>query len=84
MSTTPTATHWGNYDVVAEGGRVVDLLPAFAGIDPRSLWVSPGDAHANARAHEIIGRTLYDALMGVDEQAGLGTRGHQSTEDRHE
>ena len=37
---------------------VLDLTPAFAGIDPSSLWVSPGDAHPNARGHAIIGDYL--------------------------
>ena len=45
-----------------EGIPVVDLLPAFAGADPPSLWVSRGDAHPNARAHRIIADALYEEI----------------------
>lgn len=46
------------------GGRVplVDLDGAFKGRDPKSLWVSPGDAHPNAAAQEIIAERLAAAL----------------------
>lgn len=67
-----------------ENVRAIDLLPAFSGIDPRSLWVSPGDAHANARGHEIMARTIYDAIVGDDEHAGLNGNREQSPEERHE
>lgn len=63
-----------------EGVPVIDLLPWFAGIPPESLWVSPGDAHANARAHEIIARALHGALSP-------GSKPNQtvnSEESRHE
>lgn len=45
-----------------ENVPVIDLLPAFTGITPRSLWVSPGDAHANARGHAIIAQAIYGAM----------------------
>jgi lysophospholipase L1-like esterase len=56
------------HDVVAEAAQreripVLDLTPAFAGIPPSSLWVSPGDAHPNARGHAIIGRAIYEAMV---------------------
>ena len=40
---------------------VIDLLPAFKGIDPQSLWVSPGDPHANEKAHLLIAKAIYMA-----------------------
>lgn len=77
------------HELVAEVARreqvpVIDLLPAFHGVEPRSLWVSPGDAHPNERAHAIIGRALYDARNGRDEHAGLNRDRHQPSEERHE
>lgn len=54
--------------VVAEaadaGVRYVDLRPALASEVPESLWVSPGDAHPNARGHRLIADGL---LPVVDE-----------------
>ena len=43
---------------------VIDLLPAFKGVHPPSLWVSPGDPHPSAKAHEIIAKALYDTEWG--------------------
>jgi len=43
---------------------VIDLLPAFKGVDAPSLWVSPGDPHPSAKAHEIIAKALYDREWG--------------------
>lgn len=47
-------------DVALAGGAaaVADLAPAFAGERPEGLWVSPDDAHPNARGHAIIGSAL--------------------------
>jgi lysophospholipase L1-like esterase len=42
---------------------VADLAGAFAGEQPRALWVSPDDAHPNARGHEIIANALTDHLV---------------------
>jgi hypothetical protein len=44
------------------GAQVIDLRNAFAGIEPRSLWVSPGDAHPNARAHRVIAERIRDEI----------------------
>lgn len=45
------------------GLPVIDLLPAFAGIaPPESLWVSPSDAHPNARANTIIADGIFGTL----------------------
>lgn len=41
-----------------DGVPALDLQDAFAGIPPRELWVSPGDAHPNALAHERIAERL--------------------------
>jgi len=55
--------------VALAGGaaQVVDLAPAFAGEVPPTLWVSPDDAHPNARGHAIIARGLFDALLAAVE-----------------
>jgi L-cysteine/cystine lyase len=37
---TPTATHWGSYEVTAEGERIVEIAPA--GTDPDPSPVGPG------------------------------------------
>jgi len=61
------------------GLPVIDLLPRFAGIARAdSLWVSPADAHPNARANAIfassICRTLADAIRHtVAPDDALGT-----------
>jgi hypothetical protein len=57
------------HDVVAaaarrEGIPVLDLLAAFGGVDPQSLWVSGGDAHPNANAHRIIADALFTEMTG--------------------
>lgn len=43
----------------AENVPTLDLQHAFEGIPPRELWVSPGDAHPNAKAHAIIAAQLF-------------------------
>jgi lysophospholipase L1-like esterase len=48
--------------LTARGVDAIDLLPAFAGADARSLWVHPVDMHPNARGHEIIAEALSAAL----------------------
>jgi lysophospholipase L1-like esterase len=40
----------------------VDLLSSVQGIEPRSLWVSPTDAHPNARANTKYADRLHWAL----------------------
>ncbi len=49
---------------------VIDLLDGLSGQDPPSLWVSPGDPHPNARAHNIIAAQLYDALASGPRPQG--------------
>ncbi|MCZ6672608.1 MAG: SGNH/GDSL hydrolase family protein [Verrucomicrobia bacterium] len=39
---------------------VIDLLPAFEGEHPPSLWVSRGDPHPSVKAHLIIAKEIYD------------------------
>ena len=45
-----------------EGAPFVDLLPPVRGLDPRSLWVSPTDAHPNALANTKYAAELRSAL----------------------
>jgi hypothetical protein len=42
----------------------LDLQHAFAGHDPKSLWVSLGDAHPNEKAMEIIATEIYRSVIG--------------------
>jgi lysophospholipase L1-like esterase len=49
---------------------VIDLLDGLSGQDPPSLWVSPGDPHPNARAHQIIAGQLYEALASGPRPGG--------------
>jgi lysophospholipase L1-like esterase len=42
----------------------IEVRSAMAGIEPAQLWVSPGDAHPNDRAHEVIATRLMEALGG--------------------
>jgi lysophospholipase L1-like esterase len=44
------------------GVPVLDLNGAFRGRDPKSLWVSPGDAHPNAVAQRIIAERLFASI----------------------
>jgi lysophospholipase L1-like esterase len=49
---------------IAEKHKVtcLNLVDAFPQEDPKSFWVSPGDAHPNGRAHAIIAEALYGML----------------------
>lgn len=42
----------------AAGAPFVDLTPAFAGRDARTLWAHPADRHPNGRAHAIAAEAL--------------------------
>jgi lysophospholipase L1-like esterase len=44
----------------------IDLLPSFSEYVPESLWVSPEDPHASARAHSIIAREIYNRIVSAD------------------
>ena len=46
---------------------VLDLDGAFRGHDPKTLWVSPGDAHPNGVAHRIIAEQLFAAMQTETE-----------------
>jgi GDSL-like Lipase/Acylhydrolase family len=63
--------------VTRSGVPVIDLQSAFRGHDPKSLWVSLGDAHPNAKAQEIIAMEIYKAMAaesrGVGEDAPVTT-----------
>ena len=55
------------HDLVAtiarrHGVPVLDLQRAFIGHDPKSLWVSLGDAHPNEKAMEIIATEIYTSM----------------------
>jgi hypothetical protein len=44
----------------------LDLLPAYSRIaDPRTLWVSPFDAHPNALSHHLAADAILDAFRSV-------------------
>jgi lysophospholipase L1-like esterase len=49
---------------LAEEGDVpfLDMLPALSPCEPESLWVSLEDPHANAKAHAIIARHIFDMI----------------------
>jgi lysophospholipase L1-like esterase len=51
-----------------DGIDAVDLLPAFAGRDPRRLWLHPIDHHPNAEAYRIIAEALAPT---VERELGL-------------
>jgi lysophospholipase L1-like esterase len=64
-----TAVH-DKVRVAAQSGgadSVADLVPFFAGERPDSLWVSPDDAHPNAKGHAIIARGLMMHLREIGE-----------------
>ncbi|MBI2136465.1 SGNH/GDSL hydrolase family protein [Candidatus Woesearchaeota archaeon] len=41
----------------------IDLLPYFKGNEPRTLWVSPEDAHPNAFGQIIIAKGIYQNIF---------------------
>ena len=47
------------------GIRCIDLLPAFRGLDARTLWVHPTDFHPNHLAHARVAEFLAQAI-GAD------------------
>lgn len=44
------------------GFTYVDLLPAFSGLKPETIWALPGDPHPNALGHKIIADTIYPII----------------------
>ncbi len=47
------------------GVRFVDLLPAVKGEDEAGLWVTPTDAHPNARANQMFVKALAPAIAAA-------------------
>jgi hypothetical protein len=46
----------------------LDLAPRFAGErHPQSLWVSPDDAHPNARAHRLIAEHSFNFVAEAND-----------------
>jgi len=43
--------------------HVIDLSDNFKGQEPDTLWVSPDDAHPNAKAHKIIAEGIFSHLL---------------------
>jgi len=55
-----------------EGFTVLDLLPVYAGIPAKDLWVYATDQHPNERAHELAAESMFELLRAeIDEQALL-------------
>jgi lysophospholipase L1-like esterase len=52
----------------------IDLLPAFAGAETRSLWVHPTDFHPNHIAHQRVVPLLEAALARPVPRAGVSER----------
>jgi lysophospholipase L1-like esterase len=44
------------------GYTFVDLLPAFAGLNPSEVWAMAGDPHPNARGHKLMADAIYPLL----------------------
>jgi hypothetical protein len=69
-----------------EGAEVVDLRETYRGIPTEDLWIAPGDAHPNERAHRLAGEAVAAALAAsedrVDERGEGALRGQhdQQTE----
>ena len=45
----------------------LDLLPSLRGHDPRSLWVTPADMHANAHGHALATPAIARFVAGLLE-----------------
>ena len=50
----------------SQGLSALDLASALEGVDPRSLWVDPGDAHPNAAGHERYATAIAAWLLARD------------------
>jgi lysophospholipase L1-like esterase len=56
-------------DLAQEGGvEFLDMLPAFSGHEPESLWISLEDPHANAKAHAIMAQQIYDMIIEEEDR----------------
>jgi lysophospholipase L1-like esterase len=74
------------YERVAEAARargltVTDPFPAYAGHEPKSLWISEVDSHPNAEGHRILAEQLAEDLLALPERcwqrAALVTTGQE-------
>ncbi len=52
------------------GIRVLDLLPAFSGQNPTSLWVHPVDLHPNRTAQAIAAAAIADQIVNGPAAVG--------------
>ena len=65
------------------GVPALDLKDAFTGHDPKSLWVSLGDAHPNQKAQEIIATEIHRSMTAegsVENQKRYTFRAHGAVE----
>jgi lysophospholipase L1-like esterase len=62
------------------GIPTIEVRERMAGIEPHTLWVSPGDAHPNELAHRLVAAGLYESLRAelttplVDSSPTINTR----------
>jgi lysophospholipase L1-like esterase len=59
----PEATESVRSVASAQGVAFLDLLTSLAPEDPSTLWVTPQDPHANAKANRIIAAALYQKIL---------------------
>jgi len=45
------------------GMVVLDLFPAFRGLQPSTLWVTPADSHPNSHGHLIAAEWIFKTLL---------------------
>ena len=62
LGVRPLVNAKGTYTIISGSLVLPEVRQAMSGIEPRSLWVSPGDAHPNARAHQLIAKELFAHL----------------------
>ncbi len=71
-----------------EGAQIVDLREAYRGIPTSELWIAPGDAHPNERAHRLAGEAVAAALAAsedrVDERGEGALRGQDDEQAEQE
>jgi lysophospholipase L1-like esterase len=56
------------------GIRVLDLLPAFWGLDGTRLWIHATDGHPNAEGQRIIARSLAEFLAPLIQENYAGMK----------
>jgi biotin/methionine sulfoxide reductase len=70
---TPTATHWGNYEVVSEAGRVVALEPASYDAEPSQIGA--GLAATLTHPTRILTPMVREGWLERGPQRDAGGRG---------